>query len=103
LSEFDQALNTTEVRVLIYATPVNMGLGGGIHGETILAMLRAKVAAARTTAALGGALTFEDFRDLCPPDDFLHPDYVVEHLNENGRRRLTRLITSKATELLGRG
>jgi hypothetical protein len=100
LTDLVAVLNEINVRVLIYATPVNVGLGVRIHGEEFLKMLRAKVATARVAAGLGGALSFVDFHDLCSPADFLHPDYVVEHLNENGRRRLTRAITAKASELL---
>ncbi|MDG2286290.1 MAG: hypothetical protein P8N43_12300 [Alphaproteobacteria bacterium] len=77
LTELVRVLNEIDVQVLIYATPVNVGLGVGIHGEGFLKLLRAKVAAAKAAAGLGGALSFMDFHDLCPPADFLHPDYVV--------------------------
>ena len=54
LSELVTVLNEISVRVLFYANPVNVGLGGRIHGESFLEMLRAKVATTRAATSWGG-------------------------------------------------
>lgn len=100
LSDLVHVLNESGVQVLIYATPVNVELGGVHLGEAFLAALGARVADARDASRAGGEITFADLHALCPASEFLHPDYVVEHLNQDGRRRLADKILTLAAGML---
>ena len=100
LTDLCWELSTIGVRVLVYATPINVVLGGTRLGEAFLATIRDRVSAARDATSAGGVSTFEDFHAICPSREFLHPDYVVEHLNQYGRHRLARRIVDRAKRLL---
>jgi hypothetical protein len=100
LTALVRVLNENDIRVLLYATPINVELARARLGAAFTARIQDRINAAAAASRRGGTVEFADLHAICPAGDFLHRNYVVEHLNENGRRRLADEILDRAGSAL---
>lgn len=93
------------IRVLLYATPVNVDHVDILAGEDVRRVIAAKVAAARVAIEAAApddtGVAFLDLHDTCRAEHFLHRGYMVEHMDQHGRLALADTVLEQAERLLG--
>lgn len=103
LGDMVRVLRGCGVRVLLYATPVNVDFAERLGGEGVVQEIARKVAAARdtvTAASTGGEVSFLDLHRTCRAEHFLHRGYMVEHMDQHGRAAVAGAISAEAERLL---
>jgi hypothetical protein len=102
LIEILDLLSEHEVKVLIYVTPVNYKAGERFVGDGFKHTLDANRQVVRelVCARARPGLAFADWSCLFTSDYFFSEDLATEHINDLGRKELSRYITQEVLTLL---
>lgn len=104
LGEMVRVLRDGGVRVLLYATPVNGDFAEILGGPEMREIIAGKVAATRDAVARAApddaGAAFLDLHDICRAEHFLHRGYMVEHMDQHGRRAVADAVATGARGLL---
>jgi len=92
-----------EIKLLVYATPINVSAGTELIGPAFSKAVRDKVAffEKRVFETVSSKFfRFVDLHDASPPSHFFHRELASEHLNQAGREYVSRQLRDQITRFI---
>jgi hypothetical protein len=93
-----EMLRELNIGVLTYITPINYQAGEKLVGDGFVNLIRANVDVIRYSMASfldNEDVHFLDLEEAFTPDYFFHADEASEHLNQQGRAQLAKIIANE--------